>query len=123
MVDGSLPFLSPLGGGEGEDGKRGYRRQKTGDNFKSLLPMCKTSTPGPADHPRPRWTVGMRFRAVLLKCYVHPRPAKAGHPRQRWTVGMRFALFIKVFFTPASVGLYRHTGEVRYPENMEAFLF
>jgi len=46
MVDGSLPLLSPLGGGRGEDGKRGYRRQKTGDNFKPLLPICKTSTPG-----------------------------------------------------------------------------
>ncbi len=29
MVYGSLPLLSPFGGGEGEDGKRGYRRQKT----------------------------------------------------------------------------------------------
>ncbi|HQF85213.1 MAG TPA: hypothetical protein PLX58_09595, partial [Smithellaceae bacterium] len=32
--------------GQGEDGKRGYRRQKIEDNFKPLLPMCKTSTPG-----------------------------------------------------------------------------
>jgi len=50
---GSLPFLSPLGGGEGEDGKRGYRRQEAGDGFKPLLPMCKTSTPDPLKRVTP----------------------------------------------------------------------
>jgi len=56
--------VSPFGGGEGEDGKRenrrqetGNRKQETGDNFKPLLPMCKTSTPGPSGHPRRRGTI------------------------------------------------------------------
>jgi len=66
-----------LGGGEGEDGKRGYRRQEAGDGFKPLLPMWKTSTPDP------------------LKRVT---PAGVGQ------YGMRFALFIKVFFNPCQCG-------------------
>ena len=59
MVDGILPLLSPFGGGEGRMGSRGNeetgnRRQETGDGFKPFLPMYKTSTPGPTDHPRQR---------------------------------------------------------------------
>jgi len=81
-----------------------------------------TSTPGPADHPRQRGTLGMRFRAFpFLSPFgggrgrmgneetgdrrrfqtvpsnvqnIHPRSAEADHPRQRWTVGMRFRAFI-----------------------------
>jgi len=80
--------VSPSGGGEGEDGKRGdrkqeagdrrqeagdrrqeaeNRRQKTGDNFKPLLTMCKTSTPGPSGHPRQRGTVSSYRRRPVSR--------------------------------------------------------
>ena len=64
------------------------------------------STPGPSGHPRQRWTVGMRFRAVLLRGYFYPwtsTPGPSGHPRQRGTLvicASRFSL--KCFFTPAA---------------------
>jgi hypothetical protein len=33
--------------------KTGNRRQETGDSFKPLLPICKTSTPDPLERVTP----------------------------------------------------------------------
>jgi len=65
----------PLGRGQGEDGKRGYRRQKTGGR--------------------------RQFHAAASNVQnIHPRPAEAGYPRRPFdrlrvngggVSGMRFA--------------------------------
>jgi len=66
-----------------------------------------------------------RFQTVSSNVQnIHPRSAEADHPRQRWTIGVRFAplslgllpLSFILRVTPASGGQYRHIGEGRYPE-------